>query len=74
MANLAVSYGASEPHQPQTRRVRTVLPPLFIVPVLVHIDAERRIDDTWSKRLEEVEDEDAGRERGVFERPDRACS
>jgi hypothetical protein len=72
IANLAVSFRQPTIARDNATTPPTVLSPIFILPALVHVDDERRIDDPRSKRLEEVEDEDAGRDRGVFERPDRA--
>lgn len=52
-------------------KTQTILSPIFIVAILLHLDDERRIDDPRSKRVEEIEDKYAGRNRGVFKRPNR---
>lgn len=56
------------------KRKPTILSPILIAPTLMHVDDERRIDDPRPKGLEEVEDEETGRDGGVFERSDRSCA
>lgn len=47
--------------------VHTVLTPILVIPRLVYADNHGRINDTWSDRVKEVQEEDAGGKGWVLE-------
>ena len=51
-------------------RKLTVLLTVLVIAGLVDVENKGRVDDAGTERLEQVEEEDTGRERRVLERPD----
>ena len=54
------------------RIVRTILSAVLVVTGIRNVDHKRWIDDAGAEGLKKVKKEDAGSERWVLERPDRA--
>ena len=53
----------SAPNLPSQTVLRlTVLLAILVVAILIDVEDKRRVDNTWAKCLEQVEEEDTGRE------------